>query len=82
MDFKEKIKLKALFLYGIHCRKEIWKDIEGALRDEMIDYVEYPHEIIRSAHCVENITKYVYQTYQDQEYDYLVGHSMGGIVAL
>lgn len=46
------------------------------------DTVDYPHEILQKAHSVTDLTKWVYNNYFSQEYDFVVGHSMGGFIAL
>ncbi|BCN30814.1 alpha/beta fold hydrolase [Anaeromicropila herbilytica] len=72
---------KGLFLYGLNCTLDIWSDmiqngdIEGT-------FIEYPHEITQNAHRISNITEWVYSEYGKNHYDYIVGHSMGGIIAL
>lgn len=46
------------------------------------DTVDYPHDILQKTHSVAELTKWVYDNYFIQEYDFVVGHSMGGFVAL
>lgn len=74
--------MKGLFLYGINCTSDIWTDIQDDLSHFDIDYVEYPHSITEAAEWTTDIAKWVSDTYGGGEYDFLVGHSMGGIVAL
>lgn len=35
-----------------------------------MDYVEYPHEITQRANAVDNISKWVYEPYNNQSYGY------------
>lgn len=74
--------MRGLFLYGLHCTKRVWDEIKGRFSTDQIDYVEYPHELLEKARSVHEITSWVYETYRDQHYDFIAGHSMGGAVAL
>lgn len=73
---------KGLFLYGVNCTLAIWNGVRDAFRNMDVTYVEYPHEITRSATSITGITKWVYETYGNEPYDFIVGHSMGGLIAL
>lgn len=61
---------------------EIWSDMYEQLSKFDIDYVEYPHSITKTASRITDITEWVYYTFGNAHYDFLVGHSMGGIIAL
>lgn len=74
--------MRGLFLYGANCTLEIWDNIKDELENMNCDFLEYPHEITMHATGVEDITKWVYHKIRDERYDFIVGHSMGGIVAL
>lgn len=74
--------MKGLFLYGINCTCDIWSKVLKYFLDIEIDYVEYPHTITKSASCITDITKWVSDTFGNSHYDFVVGHSMGGIIAL
>lgn len=74
--------MRLMMLYGVNCTKEIWNHIHSFLDDFEIDYVEYPHEITKNAKTVEDITKWVYKNYRHHYYDAIIGHSLGGIIAL
>lgn len=63
-------------------QKKVWNYIEPYFNNYEIDYVEYPHEITLQAINVEDITRWVYQKYHNNSYDAVVGHSLGGIIAL
>lgn len=73
---------KGLFLYGINCTLAIWDEVKDAFQDMDVTFVEYPHEITQNAHHVSDITKWVYETYGNEQFDFIVGHSMGGLIAL
>lgn len=74
--------MKLMMLYGVNCKKEIWNTIKPYLKDYEIDYVEYPHEVTLKAKSVDDITEWVYKNYHLYSYDAIVGHSLGGIIAL
>lgn len=74
--------MKGLFLYGANCTIQVWSEIKRFFSDFNITYVEYSHDITQSAQCVEDITRWVADKYKDEQFDFIVGHSMGGIIAL
>ena len=69
-------------LYGVNCTKEIWNKFKPYFIDNEVDYVEYPHEITQNAVKIEDITKWVYEKKSNESYDAIIGHSLGGIIAL
>ena len=74
--------MRCLMLYGVYCTKDIWKELEATLTDYKVDYVEYPHSITENAKKVETISEWVFEMYGHHSYDAIIGHSMGGIIAL
>lgn len=74
--------MRLMLLYGVHCTKDIWADIAPYLSSFEIDYVEYPHEVTRHAKKVDALTEWVYKNYGHHHYDAIIGHSLGGIIAL
>lgn len=74
--------MRLLLLYGVNCTKKIWNRFEPYLEKHEVTYVEYPHEMTQKAKTVEEISKWVYDTYQGKTYDVVIGHSLGGIIAL
>lgn len=74
--------MNALFLYGANCTSEVWLPIKDLLTNIDITYVKYPHEILCAAGSVTDITRWVYSTYGNSKYNLLLGHSMGGMIAL
>ena len=73
---------KALFLYGVNCTLDVWYEIKDAFPFMDIVFVEYPHEITQSAQSIKDITKWVYEKYGMEHFDFIIGHSMGGLIAL
>ncbi|MHD0316857.1 hypothetical protein [Fusobacterium sp. THCT1E2] len=74
--------MKLMMLYGVNCTIDIWDYISPYLESYEIDYVEYPHEITLYAKKVEDISRWVYENYGHNCYDAIIGHSLGGIIAL
>jgi len=74
--------MKVLLLYGVNCTKKVWRTLIPYLDQYDTEYVEYPHEVTQKSQSVGDITQWVYETYGEQEYDIMIGHSMGGIIAL
>lgn len=74
--------MRLLMLYGVNCTKEIWKKLEPYLTNFEVDYVSYPHEVTSKAISVDMLSKWGYDQYKDFNYDAVIGHSMGGLIAL
>ena len=47
-----------------------------------ITYAVHPHDVTQTVRRVYDITEWVYKKYGDKTYDFIVGHSMGGIAVL
>jgi len=74
--------MKLLFLYGVNCTRKVWDRIIPYLSKYEIDFVEYKSEWTKNACSVEDLTRSIYEEYGMNKYDAVVGHSLGGIVAL
>lgn len=74
--------MRGLILYGAKCTVGVWDALKGELAMQDITFVEYPHDIIEKANCISDITRWVYAAYGKESYDFILGHSMGGIIAL
>lgn len=74
--------IKILMLYGVNCTKQIWDRLIPYLEDYEIDFVEYPHSLTKTAATLDLLTKWVYENYHSNPYDAVIGHSLGGIIAL
>lgn len=74
--------MRGLILYGAYCTLDIWDKLKSELSVHNVTFVEYPHNITEKASDVSDITKWVYATYGNESLDFILGHSMGGIVAL
>lgn len=58
--------------------------MKSDLEDYGIEYVEYPGEVTRACTSVNELSAWVNERYlsSDQPYDFVLGHSMGGLIAL
>lgn len=74
--------MRLLMLYGVNCTNKVWDYLKPYLSEYEIDYVEYPHEITRKAKEVTDISEWVHENYHHRYYEAIIGHSLGGIIAL
>lgn len=74
--------VRALFLYGVNCTEKVWDKLLPLLPSWECEVLAYPHEVTLKANCMEDLTKWVASQIKDKEYDIIVGHSLGGLVAL
>jgi pimeloyl-ACP methyl ester carboxylesterase len=76
--------VKGLFLYGVKCQPWIWDQMRSDLADCDVEYVEYPEEVTKKCVSVSELSAWVNERYlsRDQAYDFILGHSMGGLIAL
>lgn len=76
-------KKKGILLYGLKCQSLIWNDIKKHLDDMDIDFIEYPKDITKKCISIEELSDWIYEEYVNGLcYDFIIGHSMGGIIAL
>lgn len=72
-----------LFLYGVQCTLAVWDRLKPYLPGQDAVYIEYPHAVTQQAIEVMDITRWVHANLiEGQQVDAIIGHSMGGIVAL
>jgi len=76
--------VKGLFLYGMKCQSWIWDGMKSDLADCDIEYVEYPEDVTKRCVSVSELSAWVEERYlsNGQAYDFVLGHSMGGLIAL
>lgn len=74
--------MKGLILCGAKCNHTIWDQVKVQLEEYDFDYVSYSHEVLQSADSIKDIATWVRETYNNRHYDVIIGHSMGGQVAL
>jgi pimeloyl-ACP methyl ester carboxylesterase len=74
--------MKGLFLYGAKCNVDIWDKVKPGFSDIDIEYVDYPRDLTRTARTVSVLARWMYDLYGNDKFDFILGHSMGGFVAL
>lgn len=73
--------MKGLVLYGANCTLSIWEALKEQLSEYDLHYVDYPHEVLQKSQTLQELADWVEQAYPGP-YDVLIGHSMGGLLAL
>lgn len=74
--------VRALFLYGVNCTEKVWDKLLPLLSSWECEVLAYPHEVTQRANCVGDLTKWVASQIKEKEYDVIIGHSLGGLIAL
>ena len=74
--------MRGLILYGANCTLDVWDTLKSELTAHNVTLVEYPHNITEKANNVSDITKWIYANYREERFDFILGHSMGGIIGL
>lgn len=75
--------MKTLLLYGIKCRPWVWAPFLEQCGQGTFTVADYPRSITSTCSSLAGLTDWVDQTYlQSGEFDRIVGHSMGGLLAL
>lgn len=74
--------MKGLFLYGAKCGPEVWARLRPHLTGIEATFAEYPAEALRRARSTADLAEWACDAFADRTYDFLLGHSMGGYVAL
>lgn len=74
--------MRGLFLYGAGCKPCVWDALLPLLGDVEARLCEYPRVVTQNARTISDIARWVSSRYKAERPDFLVGHSMGGRVAL
>lgn len=74
--------MKGLFLPGSGCTSAIWDRMRPYFRGHEVDYIDYPHEVTAKAKSYTDLTDWLRGKIGSMPYDFVVGHSMGGAIAL
>lgn len=74
--------VRALFLYGVNCTEKVWDKLLPLLSNWKCDVLSYPHELTKNAISLEDFANWVITQIRGKEYDVIVGHSLGGLIAL
>ena len=74
---------KGLFLPGYACTSQIWQMICGEL-DSISEptWVDWPIHDTPGFHQVADFVHWLYASVEVDQYDFVVGHSLGGLAAL
>jgi pimeloyl-ACP methyl ester carboxylesterase len=76
---------KVLVLSGYGCRGEIWDSIITIDKTNIFSeaiFLEWPKEKLSDFHDVSNFSRWIMNEVDITDFDFVVGHSMGGLVAL
>lgn len=74
--------MKILLLNGLNSDARIWDNLLPALVKYEVEVVAYPHEVTKQAHCPSDLSAWVASAYASDAFDIIIGHSLGGIIAL
>ena len=75
-------RMKILVLSGVKCTKKIWEKIAPFLEHFDTEYIEYSHEVTERIRDVKELTQWVYENCKAKSYEMVIGHSLGGLIAL
>ena len=71
--------MKILLLHGAKCTIDIWNSFD--INEEVIK-LSYPKGVLANAHNVKDIASGLADSVTDAHFDCIIGHSMGGLIAL
>jgi pimeloyl-ACP methyl ester carboxylesterase len=75
--------MKGVFLPGYACTSQIWQsvceEIGPTYEPTLIDW---PAHATPNFHCLDNLVDWLYSAFWPRDCDFIVGHSLGGLVAL
>lgn len=79
---KDKVT-EGLVLPGYACTAQIWNPIRdrlGKIHD--ITWVDWPHDVTTRLETVSAYADWLYPVFKRGNFDFIIGHSMGGLIAL
>lgn len=76
--------MKGLFLCGYGCKSWIWENVYKKLNNcDEITLVDWPVDLTKDFNDISDFSAWVKNNYcKENEYDFIVSHSMGGLIAL
>lgn len=74
--------MRGLLLNSINCTHEMWKEIDSYLHDCELVKLEYPKEVTMVAKHIHDISQGIAPLVANDVFDFVIGHGIGGIVAL
>ncbi|MAT45621.1 MAG: hypothetical protein CL609_25095 [Anaerolineaceae bacterium] len=74
---------KVLFLPGYACTSQIWQSIRENI-DSICSatYIDWPTHITPNFHQADDFANWLNSSIDPEQYDFIIGHSMGGVVTL
>ena len=80
---RQKLRARGLVLPGYACTSQIWRSIRAEL-DALYDitWVDWPCELTAEFHSIAAFAHWLRLAIQPAYYDFVIGHSLGGLVAL
>ena len=73
--------MRILMLQGLYCTSKLWKQAASCLKEHDLLFMEYPHEVTSQAVQVMDLASWI-ASQLPRDIDVIIGHSMGGILAL
>lgn len=74
---------KGLVLPGYACTSQIWNSIRSRLETTHdIKWVDWPHDVTSRLDTISAYADWLRPTFRQGHFDFIIGHSMGGLVAL
>ena len=73
--------MKILMLQGLYCTPKLFRQAATYLKEHELLLMEYPHEVTARAIRVMDLASWI-ATQLPKDIDVIIGHSMGGILAL
>lgn len=78
--------MNGLFLCGYGCKPWIWEKIREIYSNDEnnIKFIEWPMDSTNGFNSITEFSTWVRDNFinEDEQYDFIVGHSMGGLIAL
>ncbi len=74
-----------LVLSGYACTSEIWNELSDVDYSNLFNkaiFLDFPKEKLKGFKDIENFSQWIEEVVDYSKIDYVIGHSMGGLVAL
>ena len=75
--------IKGVFLPGYACTSQIWQSVceeIGSTYDPTL--IDWPVQATPDFHCLNDFAHWLYASFWPRQCDFIIGHSLGGLVAL
>lgn len=74
--------MRLLFLPGIFCTDLIWGAFRPLFSAYDTTFITYPHPVTQNSTSIGDLTTWIHSNFLNESYTAIVGHSLGGIIAL